>query len=107
MSYRSRGVQARLAEVLRDSGRGLDEATRLYKELLDYETKHWGNQHPTVLLTEAELARCLELRGSPNAAKTYQKAYAIFLKTWGEEHYDVKKVRGWIEAARNKDELKE
>ena len=107
MSRGIRGCQAKLAEVLRDSGKSLDEAAQLYKVMLDFEIKVVGRNHPTVLLTAAEHARCLELKGSPNAADTYRRAYPILLKTWGEKDVDVKKVRSWIEAGRKTDDVKE
>ena len=77
MGHSIRGAQAKLAEVLRDSGTGLDEATQLFKELLDYGTKELGINDTTVLMLAAEHARCLELKGSPHAAETYQIAYRL------------------------------
>jgi len=107
MSIEIRGDQAILAEILRDSGRDIDEAARLFKEVYDYESKVLGSQDPTVLLIASEHARCLEIKGSTvKALKIYKEAYPIILKTFGENDTDVQKVRGWIEAARKTDESK-
>jgi len=108
MSSDIRACQGKLAEILRDSGKDVDEAARLYKELLDYKTKCWGSLDPTVIVTAAHHARCLDLKGSTvEALKTYQKAYPICLKQWGEKDLDVQKIRSWIEAAKKTDDRKD
>jgi len=107
MSSDIRGSQAKLAEILRDTGKDVDEAARLYKEALDWKTVKFGKQHPTVLLTAAGHARCLQLKGlTSTALKTYKEAYPIMRKTWGDNARDVKNIRSWMEAA-GSDEKKE
>jgi len=91
-------VQAKLGWVLRESGKDVDEATRLYKELLDYETKVLGRKNPKALAIAVEHARCLQLKGlTVFAMETYREAYPIMLKTSGKDHFLVKKVRSWME----------
>jgi len=100
MSCLIRAAQGKLARILRDSGRDLDEALRLYKELLDFKTTVWGSRNPTVLVTAVDHARCLELKGyTGRALMTYKEAYPMLLKTYGEKDLDVSRVRRWINAA--------
>ena len=108
MSHGVRLAQTKLAEVLRDSGKDVDEAARLFKEVLDYKSRVFGAQDATVLLTEVGHARCLEIKGfTVQALETYNKAFPICLKTWGENDPDVKKIDRWMEAAKKIEECKE
>ena len=108
MSINICSCQDKLAEVLRDGGKDVDEAATLYKEILDYVMKGWGDQHPLPQLMASEYARCLELKGSRlEALEIYKKAYPIILKKWGKDDIDVKKVQSWIEVETNIDEQKE
>jgi len=108
MSVDIRNVQGHLATILRDSGRDLDEATRLFQEVLDWNIAHFGKHRPSVLWTAASFARCLQLKGSTlTALKTYEEAYPILRKTYGENHFIVKDVRRWMRAAKSDEEKEE
>jgi len=108
MSPGIRLVQGKLAEVLRDSKKDLIQAEYLFKEMLDYFTKVWGEFHHSVQYTAVEYARCLELKGSTaEALKMYMKGYPILLKAYGANDNKVKKVGGWIKALNQADEFKE
>jgi len=89
-----------LAVILRDSGKDLDEATKLFKWMLDWETAQFGKQNPTVLLTAAHHARCLQLKANLTALQTWEKAYPTLLETYGKNHRDVMDVFCWMNAAR-------
>merc|ERR1712060_829780 len=108
MSYNIRTVQSLYAEVLRDSGKDLDTATQLFKEMLDYKTKVWGQEHASVQLSAAQHARCLQLKGlTAEAAKVYKKAYPVTLKKWGKNDIDVKTLKTWMETGKKPEECKE
>merc|ERR1712060_274137 len=60
MQYEIRIAQDDLAIILRDSGKDLDQAQKLFKELLDYESKTSGAETPEVLFTAVQHPRCLD-----------------------------------------------
>jgi len=108
MSQMIRIYQNALAEVLRDSGKDLEQAEKLFKEMLDFKTKRWGELDYTVQLTAIHYARCLELRGSiSKALEIYNKAYPILLQVYGENDRNVRSVRSWIKSLNKRDERKE
>jgi len=103
MSYRIRITQVSLAIVLRESGKDLDQAQMLFKEVLDHRNKKLGPEDVCTVFSAAQHARCIDLKGDHEAAlKTYNKAWPIMLRTWGEKDSDVKMVRSWREEATSK-----
>jgi len=99
------GTAQRIAVILRDNCIGLDEARKLFGEVLECETARFGKQDP---LTEVDIARCLQLKGlTLTALETYEVAYPILLKTYGENYGAVKAVRSWMNDARTDEEKKE
>jgi len=103
MHYRIRIAQDHLAIILRDSGKDIDEAQKLFKELLDQNIKEFGVEDPTVLINAVQHARCLDLRGyHATALQTYNQAWPTILRTWGENDKDVKMVRRWIVQAKSR-----
>ena len=108
MSFNIRMVQFLYAKVLRDAARDVDTAARLFKEILDWETKDGGQQQPSVQAYAAQYARCLQLKGlTAEAAEIYEKAYPIMLKSYGKHSVPVNNLRTWMEEGKKLDEFKE
>ena len=108
MSANIRNCQDQLAVILRDSGKDVDEAARLFKELIDHGVKEYGYRHPWNQLIAAKYARCLELKGSRvEALEIYKKVHPIISKKWGENDIDVKDVQSWIDGECKMDENKD
>jgi tetratricopeptide (TPR) repeat protein len=74
-----------------------DKARELLEQALESNLTHFGASHPTVAISQSNLASVYKDLGEYDKARgLWQKAYATFREKLGEEHPYTQKVKGFL-----------
>jgi len=101
MSTDMRTTNLLLARVLRDSGKNVNRAMRLVKEIIDDDLRKGRSpDRPFDMVLRINYERCMQLKGyQQRACSVYRKALPMFIKTYGEKSIHVKNVQTWLAEA--------